>query len=92
MKSVLLFDIKRYAVHDGPGIRTTLTLYDLKHMDCRQHHLYTGAGNETIPVNLAMPAGDDRPMEIRFPLIPGINDDTAHAKQLGIFLHGLSGI
>ena len=53
---------------------TDLVLYDLKHLDPVQHRRYTGASNALVLENLRRLDERQVPLEIRIPLIPGIND------------------
>lgn len=60
-----------------------LVYMDLKHMDSRRHHEWTGAPNDTILENIRKTARRNK-MILRIPVIPGFNDDekniTASAK------------
>jgi len=71
---------------------TDLFLYDVKHMDSQKHKQYTGAGNELILDNLKHLSNKGAIIEIRIPLIPGINDDDANIDATGAFLGQLKGI
>lgn len=68
---------------------TDLFLYDLKHMDNRQHRHYTGVDNRPILDNLRFLLDQGHHVQVRFPLIPGINDDSANIKATGDFLRSL---
>ncbi|MDP7396701.1 MAG: glycyl-radical enzyme activating protein [Roseibacillus sp.] len=52
-----------------------LVLYDLKQMDHVEHKIHTGASNKLIRENLKKIDACGIPIEIRIPIIPGINDD-----------------
>ncbi|MBT3270031.1 glycyl-radical enzyme activating protein [Candidatus Poribacteria bacterium] len=52
-----------------------LVLYDLKHIDSERHREYTGASNERILENLWKLGQLDIPIEVRMPIVPGLNDD-----------------
>lgn len=69
-----------------------LFLYDLKHMDSEKHRLYTGAGNEVILENLALLTQAGAAVNIRFPFMPGINDDDGNVAALASFVSGLKGV
>ena len=69
--------------------KTDLFLYDLKHMDPEIHEKYTGVSNEPILENLRALSCRDVAVRIRFPLIPGVNDDWKNVERLGAFLQGL---
>lgn len=61
---------------------TNLFLYDLKHPDINKHKQYTGVGNTLINSNLFMLDDMGKDIWIRFPLIPGINDDESDLLRL----------
>lgn len=69
-----------------------LFLYDLKLMDDNRHRQYTGVSNRRILENLRALAECGVAIVIRFPLIPGINDDMENLCQLGEFLSALPGL
>ena len=68
---------------------TDLFLFDLKHLDSLRHREATGASNERILKNLATVAASGVPVRVRFPLIPGVNDDVGQVEALGRFVAGL---
>lgn len=68
---------------------TDLFLYDLKHMDDKTHLKYTGVSNKTILENLFLLDQLHKTVEIRFPLIPGINDDETNIFRTIDFLSKL---
>lgn len=70
---------------------TDLFLYDLKHMDPEKHKLYTGVSNELILHNLRALAESGATVNIRIPVIPGINDDAENLEKTGDFLASLPG-
>ena len=51
-----------------------LILYDLKHYDTEKHKRFTGHGNELILENLAFLIKLKKPVRVRIPVIPGINN------------------
>lgn len=55
-----------------------LFLYDLKLLDRDRHRLYTGVSNRVILDNLHLLVERNCAVQIRLPLIPGINDDSAN--------------
>jgi pyruvate formate lyase activating enzyme len=69
--------------------KTDLFLYDLKHMDPDLHLQYTGVGNEVILDNLKALSCRDVAFRVRFPLIPGINDDPKNVESMAAFLQKL---
>jgi len=64
---------------------TDLFLYDLKHMDSRQHEQMTGVGNALILENLKRIDRSGTPIWIRVPLIPGHNDSIENLRQVAAF-------
>ena len=69
-----------------------LVLYDMKHMDPLKHKEYTGLSNETILANLRKLDTLDIPIEIRIPLIPGVNDSQENLSALAQFLSDMKNI
>ncbi len=70
---------------------TDVFLYDVKHMDEDTHRRYTGIGNALILSNLKFLAENKYNIQIRFPLIPGVNDDDANIAKTGAFIAALPG-
>jgi pyruvate formate lyase activating enzyme len=68
---------------------TDLFLYDLKHMDPEEHTKYTGVDNTRILDNLRDLASRDAVVNIRIPLIPGVNDSRENLLQTASFLTSL---
>jgi pyruvate formate lyase activating enzyme len=60
-----------------------LMLFDLKIIDDRRHQAFTGVSNRLILDNLRTLAEWHRHVIVRFPLVPGINDDEENVKALG---------
>jgi pyruvate formate lyase activating enzyme len=69
--------------------KVDLFLYDLKIMDNERHKKYTGASNELILENLKKLSSIHNNIFVRFPVIPGINDDYRNIKETGKFLSSL---
>jgi len=70
-----------------------LVLYDLKHMDSAEHRELTGVPNELILENLARVVelrGPDR-VWVRYPFVPGLNDDRENVEAMARFLGPRSG-
>ena len=65
---------------------TDLFLIDLKHMDNERHQYYTGVANDLILHNLQTLSDRGRPIRVRIPLIPGINDDETNIRATGLFV------
>jgi len=71
--------------------QTELFLFDLKLMDSARHKQFTGVDNRLILDNLRALAASGTGIEIRVPLITGINDDRQNLEQLAAFVAGLPG-
>jgi len=69
--------------------KVDLFLYDLKIMEDKRHKKYTGASNEIILENLKKLSSIHNNISVRFPVIPGINDDYQNIKKTGEFLSSL---
>ena len=67
---------------------TDLFLYDLKHLDDTVHRKVTGVSNVRILQNLELLLRSGSQIQIRFPVIPGINDAPDHLHALGRYLSG----
>jgi pyruvate formate lyase activating enzyme len=72
--------------------KTDLFLYDLKQMDDDKHREYTGLSNARILGNLKLLARQGAKINIRLPVIPGINDDAGNIRALKDFVEGLPGV
>jgi len=66
-----------------------LILYDLKCMDTGMHFQFTGRSNEVILENLIRLSKIHSNVTVRFPLIPGINDNEENIVSMGEFLSSL---
>ena len=58
-------------------------------MDNERHKKYTGVPNESILENLKKLSSVHNNIFIRFPVIPGINDDYQNIRETGEFLSSL---
>jgi pyruvate formate lyase activating enzyme len=72
--------------------RTSLFLYDLKHMDPGEHKRYTGADNAVILENLIALSESGAKINIRFPFMPGLNSGDENVRALAEFVSKLRGI
>jgi pyruvate formate lyase activating enzyme len=63
-----------------------LFLFDIKLMDSGRHQKATGVPNERILENLSELIEKGYNVIVRFPLIPGINDDDENIESMGRFL------
>lgn len=71
--------------------RTDLFLFDLKHMDSAKHKQWTGVGNELILHNLCALAESGAMVQIRIPLIRGVNADRDNIAAAARFIASLPG-
>ena len=71
---------------------TDLFLYDFKHPDSAMHRELTGLGNELILENLKHLGERNHPVEIRIPLIPGMNTEEETLKRAAEFLSGIPSV
>ena len=69
-----------------------LVLYDIKHMDTKEHRRLTGAPNELILDNLQRIATLGLPVRARLPVIPGCNDSPENIRATVEFAAGLSNL
>ncbi|RKY67342.1 MAG: glycyl-radical enzyme activating protein [Candidatus Latescibacterota bacterium] len=69
-----------------------LVLYDLKHMDPIAHRKYTGVSNELILENLVKLGESGVPIEVRMPIVPGINDGKDDIMRAAEFLKRVKNI
>lgn len=76
-------------VRDIAGL-TDLLLYDLKHMDPEVHQRRTGVSNGLVLDNLRrLSAARETEIWIRFPLIPGFNDNHENLDAMADFVSSL---
>ena len=68
-----------------------LFLYDLKHIDDKKHYEYTGVSNEKILENLRFLQEKKKDVVIRFPIVPGYNDDEKNIDATLKVVSGLNG-
>ena len=68
---------------------TDLFLYDVKHMDPLAHRKLTGQDNRLILGNLRELSARGAAIEIRMPVIPGLNDDERTIRQTAAFLKNI---
>jgi pyruvate formate lyase activating enzyme len=71
--------------------RTDHFLFDLKMMDSEKHKKYTGVENNVILENLEALALTGASINIRIPLIKGVNDDAENIDQTIRFIASLPG-
>lgn len=71
--------------------RTDHWLYDLKSMNPDTHLRWTGVRNEVILENLTALAESGASINIRIPLIEGVNADDENMRTTAAFVKGLAG-
>jgi pyruvate formate lyase activating enzyme len=59
-----------------------MLFFDIKHIDAEKHKLYTGRSNELILKNLVLAKSIGKDIVIRYPCIPGVNDDEKTVKAI----------
>lgn len=69
-----------------------LFLWDFKHPRSEEHEKYTGVSNDRILENLRRLCGQGASIEIRIPLIAGINDGESDIEATASILRDLDGI
>jgi pyruvate formate lyase activating enzyme len=65
---------------------TDLFLLDIKHLDDSIHIATTGVSNISILDNYRLLLKSGKDIMIRFPVIPGFNDDNYHLERLRAFI------
>jgi len=68
---------------------TDIFYYDIKHMDPVQHKELTGKDNRLILENLQKLSETGAAVEVRIPVIPGLNDDDENIQQTADFLKNI---
>ncbi|MFH0759955.1 MAG: glycyl-radical enzyme activating protein [Bacteroidota bacterium] len=71
--------------------RTDLFLYDLKLMAPEKHRQWTGVSNELILKNLRILAETGANINIRIPLVKGVNADDENIRESATFVASLPG-
>ena len=71
--------------------RTDHWLYDLKSMNSETHLTWTGVRNELILGNLTALADSGASINIRIPLVEGVNADDENIEATAAFVRGLAG-
>jgi pyruvate formate lyase activating enzyme len=66
-----------------------LFLYDIKIVDDARHRELTGVSNEPILDNLRALSRHGHDIRLRFPVIPGINDDEKSVRAIGALASSL---
>ncbi len=71
---------------------TDLFLYDLKMIDAERHRHFTGVDNQLILHNLKALAETGAAIQVRIPLIGGVNDDLQSVRAFAVYVAGLAGV
>ena len=71
---------------------TDLFLYDLKLMDAAKHRDFTGVSNQLILDNLKLLSRNKARIQVRVPIIPGINADADNISRTADFVSTLPGV
>ncbi len=71
--------------------RTDLFLYDFKMLDPVKHKKYTGVSNEKILENLKILSKSGANINIRYPMIKGVNADPDEIREMAKFIASLDG-
>jgi pyruvate formate lyase activating enzyme len=66
--------------------KVDLFLYDLKIMDDAKHRKYTGKSNRPILRNFRTLVKNGNDLLVRFPILPGINDDEENIQKTADFV------
>jgi len=69
-----------------------LYLYDLKVIDHETHRKFTGSSNDIILQNLRQLSRVHEHIIVRYPLIPGVNDDDSNISRMGEFVSSLESV
>jgi len=73
--------------------KSDLVLFDLKLMDEEKHRKFTGVSNQLILHNQrVLDSTTQVPVWVRFPLIPGVNDDEKNLEKMANFLATLKNV
>ena len=68
---------------------TDIFYYDIKHMEPARHKELTGMDNNLILENLQKLSETGAAVEVRIPVIPGLNDDEENIQQTADFLKSI---
>ncbi len=77
------------AVVSSAAALADLFLYDVKHMDSREHERWTGVPNDRILENLRLLVDMGAAIWVRIPLVPGVNDGAANLAAAADYLESI---
>ncbi|UWG99224.1 glycyl-radical enzyme activating protein [Dehalobacter sp. DCM] len=63
-----------------------LIITDIKHMNADIHKTYTGAGNELVLDNIKKTVAMNKPLILRVPIVPGVNDSEENVRATAEFI------
>ena len=69
-----------------------LFLYDLKLINDEKHRSHTGVSNKLILENLKNLSDGGRRIIVRFPILPGVNDDESNIEEVGEYVSSVGGV
>lgn len=69
--------------------KVDLCLFDIKHADSGRHKAITGVGNELIQKNLRLLNDAGKKIEIRIPVVPGLNNEPQNIDAVCGIIQGL---
>ena len=65
-----------------------LVMMDIKHVDPEKHENATGVSNRNILRNAVQLSKTSKPLIVRVPVIPGVNDTTGEIEAIAEFVQG----
>jgi pyruvate formate lyase activating enzyme len=71
---------------------TDLVMADIKMMDPAAHQEWTGVSNEMVPDNVQRLGRSGKPLLVRTPIVPGVNDTIAEIGRIARFIAGLANL
>jgi len=77
---------------ESAGKNLNLFLYDIKIMDPEKHRNHTGVSNDIILDNLRRLDELSKPIVIRLPVVPGVNDDDRNIAETVAYLRTLKNV
>jgi len=78
------------SIVDRAADSANLFLFDIKHMDSKEHERWTGVPNSQILENLSSLCARGASIWVRIPLIPGVNDSKDNLEATANILEGLN--
>ena len=69
---------------------TDLVLVDIKHLNPDKHRAVTGVSNRRILANVRRLAQTGKPIIVRVPIVPGVNDTPEEIRDIAMFVRHLA--